>query len=132
MLYLVTNFVITSIAVSGMFACVGAADKIVHLMEVHSDINITGGKKLDDKTVTGNIQLNNVKFHYPSKPDVEVLKGISISVDSDTKRVVALVGSSGCGKSSIIALIERYYEPNEGEVLFNGVNIKELDPVWYH
>jgi ATP-binding cassette, subfamily B (MDR/TAP), member 1 len=87
---------------------------------------------LDDDKVTGNIQLKNVKFHYPSKPDVEVLKGINMTVDSETKRVVALVGSSGCGKSSIIALIERYYEPNEGEVLFNGVNIKQLDPVWYH
>jgi ATP-binding cassette, subfamily B (MDR/TAP), member 1 len=87
---------------------------------------------MDDDKVTGNIQLKNVKFHYPSKPDVEVLKGINMTVDSETKRVVALVGSSGCGKSSIIALIERYYEPNEGEVLFNGVNIKQLDPVWYH
>jgi ABC-type multidrug transport system fused ATPase/permease subunit len=101
-------------------------------MEVHSDINIEGGLKIDDHKVTGNIQLNNVKFHYPSKPDVQVLKGVSINVDSETKRVVALVGSSGCGKSSIIAMIERYYEPNEGEVLFNGINIKELDPVWYH
>ena len=47
-------------------------------------------------------------------------------------RVVALCGTSGCGKSSIISLIERFYDPEEGEVLFNGRNIKELDPKWYH
>lgn len=45
--------------------------------------------------------------------------------------IVALVGKSGCGKSSIISLIERYYDPNNGEILFSGENIKNLDPRWY-
>jgi ATP-binding cassette subfamily B (MDR/TAP) protein 1 len=61
-----------------------------------------------------------------------VLKGVSIEVDNDKKRVVALVGTSGCGKSSIISMIERYYDPDSGLIKFNGVNIKELDPRWYH
>lgn len=45
--------------------------------------------------------------------------------------MVALVGESGCGKSSIIALIERFYEASEGQVLFSGVDIRKLDPRWY-
>jgi ABC-type multidrug transport system fused ATPase/permease subunit len=61
-----------------------------------------------------------------------VLKGVSISVDNEKKRVVALVGTSGCGKSSIISMIERFYEPTEGNVFFNGVDIRTLDPRWYH
>lgn len=61
-----------------------------------------------------------------------MLKGVSIEVDNDKKRVVALVGTSGCGKSSIISMIERYYDPDSGLIKFNGVNIKELDPRWYH
>lgn len=61
-----------------------------------------------------------------------MLKGVSLSVDNDKNRVVALCGTSGCGKSSIISLIERFYDPEEGEVLFNGRNIKELEPNWYH
>ncbi len=63
---------------------------------------------------------------------MQILKGVSISVGVNNKRVVALCGTSGCGKSSVIGLIERFYDAVEGEVLFNGVNIKELDPRWYH
>ena len=63
---------------------------------------------------------------------MQVLKGVSFSVDNQDKRVVALVGQSGCGKSSVISLIERFYDPEEGEILFNGKDIRELDHKWYH
>ena len=63
---------------------------------------------------------------------MQVLKGVSLSVDIERNRVVALCGTSGCGKSSIISLIQRFYDPDEGEVLFNGVNIRNLDPKWLH
>lgn len=46
--------------------------------------------------------------------------------------MVALVGQSGCGKSSIVSLIERFYDPDEGQVLFNGRNVRDLNPRWYH
>jgi ATP-binding cassette, subfamily B (MDR/TAP), member 1 len=71
-------------------------------------------------------------FHYPSKKDVEVLKGVNIEVDSTKKRVVALCGKSGCGKSSIIAMMERFYDPTSGVIKFNGIDIKLLEPHWYH
>ena len=63
---------------------------------------------------------------------MQVLKGVSLSVDNEKNRVVALCGTSGCGKSSIISLMERFYDPDEGEILFNGVNIRDLDPKWMH
>ena len=59
-----------------------------------------------------------------------VLKGVSIEVCKG--QVVALVGQSGCGKSSIISLIERFYDPQEGRVLFSGEELKDLDNTWYH
>jgi len=71
-----------------------------------------------------------VKFHYPTKKDVQVLKGVNIEIKKN--RVVALVGPSGCGKSSLISMIERFYDPIEGRVEFDGVDIKTLDPKWYH
>ena len=61
-----------------------------------------------------------------------MLKGVSFEVENRKNRVVALCGTSGCGKSSIISLIERFYDPEEGEILFNGRNLKDLDPKWYH
>ena len=78
----------------------------------------------------GTINFKGVDFHYPSKPDVQVLKDCNIEVANN--QVVALVGHSGSGKSSIIALIERFYDPDSGQVLFNGENIKDLDSCWYH
>ena len=74
--------------------------------------------------------MNEVKFNYPSKQDVQVLKGVTIDVR--TNQIVALVGQSGCGKSSIISLFERFYDPVEGKVLFNGLDLKDLDNEWYH
>ena len=109
----------------------GASDKVVMYMNYKPTVNSSGGQKLQDG-VTGTIELQDVKFTYPSKKEVQVLKGVSIEVDNDKKRVVALVGTSGCGKSSIISMIERYYDPDSGLIKFNGVNIKELDPRWYH
>ena len=81
-------------------------------MEYVPRVNSTGGEKLE--ACQGTIELRDVKFRYPSKQDVQVLKGVSIEVDNDAKRVVALVGTSGCGKSSIISMIERFYEPDSG------------------
>ena len=54
-----------------------------------------------------------------------------MSFDVKRNKVVALVGKSGCGKSSIIAVLERYYNLNEGAVLFDGQNITSLEPHWY-
>ena len=59
---------------------------------------------------------------------MEVLKGVSLTVNNNKNRVVALCGTSGCGKSSIVGMIERFYDPTSGEVIFNGINIKKLDP----
>lgn len=61
-----------------------------------------------------------------------MLKGVSFSVDNEKNRVVAICGTSGCGKSSIISLIERFYDPDHGEILFNGHNIRDLNPKFYH
>lgn len=61
---------------------------------------------------------------------MQVIKGISIEVDQN--QVVALVGQSGCGKSSIIQLVERFYDPTDGRVLYNKTDIKQLDNTWYH
>mmetsp|Transcript_12195 Transcript_12195/g.20556 ORF Transcript_12195/g.20556 Transcript_12195/m.20556 type:complete len:125 (+) Transcript_12195:1169-1543(+) len=74
------------------------------------------------------MEFRNVNFSYPTKKECLVLKGVSFKVEQN--QVVALVGHSGSGKSSIISLIERYYNPNDGQILFSGQEIQTLDPVW--
>lgn len=83
----------------------------MQIMNVKSKVLNTGTDTIEN--CDGHLELRNVKFTYPSKEDVMVLKGVSLKTDS-TKRVVALCGTSGCGKSSIIALVERFYDPVDG------------------
>ncbi len=131
MLMLTFNFAMVAMVFGNVAAVMGASDKIVELMQYEPAIKSSGGEIIEGE-INGLLEIRDVKFRYPTKTDVQVLKGVSLSVDNDSKRVVALCGTSGCGKSSIISLIERFYDPEEGGVFFNGRNIAELDPKWYH
>lgn len=73
-------------------------------------------------------ELEQVKHIYPSRPDVVVLQDLNLVVSAGS--TLAITGSSGCGKSSIICLLERFYDPVGGEVLIDGHNIESLDPHW--
>lgn len=111
MIMLLMNFGMLAAVFGNVMNMLGASDKIVMLMRYEPEINTTGGLRLDADKVTGHLEIRNVFFNYPSKPDVEVLKGVSFTVDNDKKRVVALCGQSGCGKSSIVSMVERFYDP---------------------
>ena len=76
----------------------------------------------------GHISGRDVYFHYPCRPDVKVLRGLNISVSPG--ETLALVGSSGSGKSTIVSLIERFYQPSVGVVTLDGQNIAGLDLKW--
>ncbi|XP_030882363.1 ATP-binding cassette sub-family B member 5 isoform X3 [Leptonychotes weddellii] len=84
------------------------------------------GKKPD--TCEGNIEFREVSFFYPCRQDVLILCGLSLSIEKG--KTVAFVGSSGCGKSTSIQLLQRFYDPVQGQVLFDGVDAKELNVQW--
>uniref|UniRef100_A0A5B7CEH4 Putative ABC transporter B family member 11 n=1 Tax=Davidia involucrata TaxID=16924 RepID=A0A5B7CEH4_DAVIN len=86
----------------------------------------TKGKILDD--IRGDIELRDVHFSYPARPDEQIFSGFSLSIPSGT--TAALVGQSGSGKSTVISLIERFYDPRAGEVLIDGINLKEFQLKW--
>ncbi|KAI6697647.1 hypothetical protein NL676_017766 [Syzygium grande] len=86
----------------------------------------TKGKKLTD--IRGDIELRDVYFSYPARPDEQIFNGFSLSIPSST--TAALVGQSGSGKSTVISLIERFYDPQAGEVLIDGINLKEFQLKW--
>ncbi|CAN8317297.1 unnamed protein product [Cochlearia groenlandica] len=75
-------------------------------------------------SIEGNIEFRNVYFSYLSRPEIPILSGFFLTVPA--KKAVALVGRNGSGKSSIIPLMERFYDPTLGEVLLDGENIKNL------
>ena len=86
----------------------------------------TNGKKLDD--IHGDIELRDVYFSYPARPDEQIFNGFSLYIPGGT--TAALVGQSGSGKSTVISLIERFYDPQVGEVLIDGINLKEFQLKW--
>ncbi|XP_030879927.1 ATP-dependent translocase ABCB1 isoform X2 [Leptonychotes weddellii] len=86
----------------------------------------TGG--LQPNTLEGNVTFNEVVFNYPTRPDIPVLQGLSLEVKKG--QTLALVGSSGCGKSTVVQLLERFYDPLAGTVLIDGKEIKHLNVQW--
>ncbi|CAE7377871.1 PGY2 [Symbiodinium natans] len=82
----------------------------------------------DDREVIGPIetlQLDEVHFAYPARPDIKVLHGLSLTIQKGQK--VAVVGESGSGKSTIMALLERFYDPLEGAVRVNGKDLRNIN-----
>ena len=63
----------------------------------------------------GAINYKNLKFTYPSRPDIKILKGLNLTIKPG--QTVALVGESGCGKSTLVSLLERFYDPEAGSVV---------------
>ncbi|KAJ7549945.1 hypothetical protein O6H91_07G075600 [Diphasiastrum complanatum] len=86
----------------------------------------TTGKIL--KSLKGDIEFKNVSFRYPARPDVQIFQDFNLSVHAG--KTVALVGESGSGKSTVISLVERFYDPESGHILIDGVNLKSLQIKW--
>ncbi|OQS04216.1 ATP-binding Cassette (ABC) Superfamily [Thraustotheca clavata] len=105
-----------------------AASKVFSLIDRTPRIDATtkNGQILDK--VIGRIEFQNVVFSYPARPDARVYTDYNLVIEAGT--TVALVGASGSGKSTAIGLIERFYDPLQGRVLFDNVDIKELNLNW--
>lgn len=92
----------------------GAAAKIFRIIDHKPDINRNSESGLELETITGQVELKNVDFSYPTRPDVLILNDFSLSVPAG--KTIALVGSSGSGKSTVVSLIERFYDPTSGKI----------------
>uniref|UniRef100_A0A1D1Y062 ABC transporter B family member 11 n=1 Tax=Anthurium amnicola TaxID=1678845 RepID=A0A1D1Y062_9ARAE len=105
-----------------------AASKILESINRQPEIDAydTKGKKLDD--IRGDIEFRDVHFSYPARPGEQIFSGFSLMIHSGM--TMALVGESGSGKSTVISLIERFYDPQAGEVLIDGINLKEFQLRW--
>ena len=106
----------------------GAAYRMFRTIERQPNIDIydTAGIVLED--IKGDVELKDVYFSYPTRSEHLVFDGFSLRVPSGT--TMALVGESGCGKSTVISLVERFYDPQAGQVLVDGVNIRRMNLGW--
>ena len=106
----------------------GAAAKLYSTIDLVPSIDSASEEGLKPSTVVGEISLENIDFNYPARPDVQILKNLNITFP--TGKTTALVGASGSGKSTIISLVERFYDPLAGSVRLDGVDIRELNLKW--
>ncbi|XP_058380773.1 ATP-dependent translocase ABCB1-like [Diceros bicornis minor] len=105
-----------------------SAAHIIMIIERTPVIDSYSTEGLQPNTLEGNVTFNEVVFNYPIRPDVPVLQGLSLEVKKG--QTLALVGSSGCGKSTVVQLLERFYDPLAGTVLIDGKEIKHLNVQW--
>jgi ATP-binding cassette subfamily B protein len=113
-----------------LMAGVGASRRVFEILEKEPAL-LDNGRTLFDVTgsqLKGRLEFCDLHFHYPTRPDVEVLKGVDFAVEPC--QVVAIVGSSGSGKSTLASLLPRFYEPTQGAIYLDGVNINELGLIW--
>ena len=111
-------FVSGRIAAYKMFATIYRSPEI--------DVHDKSGLVLEN--FMGDVELRDVHFSYPTRPEQSIFSGFSITIRTGT--TMALVGESGSGKSTVISLVERFYDPQSGEVLLDGVNLKLLKLSW--
>jgi ATP-binding cassette subfamily B protein len=104
----------------------GAGQRVFDLLDRTSKIPSREGDTLDE--IKGHIQLKDVTFSYPTRPDITVLQNVSLSLAPG--EVVALVGPSGRGKSTIASMIPRFYDPQEGALSLDERALTELDANW--
>ncbi|XP_058153055.1 ATP-dependent translocase ABCB1 isoform X2 [Dasypus novemcinctus] len=105
-----------------------SAAHIIMIIEKIPLIDSYSTEGLKPDKLEGNVTFNEVVFNYPTRPDIPVLQGLSLKVKKG--QTLALVGSSGCGKSTVVQLLERFYDPLGGTVLIDGKEIKHLNIQW--
>ena len=131
-----SQFILYAVIVAGAIAgisevigdtqrAIGASDRLLELLQVQSSIQNKGTiNSLPDIKANGiNLDIQNLSFHYPSNQTM-VLSDIALEIKAGER--IALVGPSGAGKTTLFQLLLRFYDPTQGDILFNGVNIRDL------
>lgn len=104
-----------------------SADRMFEIIDEPNSVPFSRGKEI--QSFSGRIEFRDVWFKYPTR-DCWVLKNVSFTISPG--EITAFVGHSGSGKSTILQLILRFYDVSSGQILLDGIDIKELDPRWIH
>jgi len=104
----------------------GASERLMELLETMPAISTPPHPKALPARVTGRVQAHGLRFHYPARPHTAALDDVDLDIEPGER--VALVGPSGAGKSTLFHLLLRFYDPDRGRLLLDGVSLQDLDP----
>lgn len=113
--------------IASLFTAVGASKRTFQLIDRVPRVPVVGGH-VPGIALDGAISFEDVTFSYPTRPDVLVLDRFSVNIPRDA--TVAFVGTSGAGKSTVLLLIQRFYDVTSGRILIDGIPLTTLDPSW--
>lgn len=113
---------------SNMLNSVGAAAKVFEYLDRKPLVDMDGN--LQPETLAGQVHFNNLTFFYPTRPDQPALKNFSLKLEPG--QMTALVGMSGGGKSTCVSLLERFYQPQQGQILLDGQPIQNYQHKYLH
>lgn len=112
-----------------IIGALGATERILDILGQDSELDLKSAIDAEKNNLQGDIIFESVLFSYPTRKDVTVLKGIDISIKPGEK--IALVGQSGSGKSTIVQLLFKFYNPDQGKIVVDGKDIREYNVSWY-
>ncbi|WP_028970222.1 ABC transporter transmembrane domain-containing protein [Sphingomonas sp. URHD0057] len=104
----------------------GASERLAELLDAEPDIRAPAEPVALPEPARGELVFERVTFHYPTRPETSALEEFSLAVMPRER--LAVVGPSGAGKTTIFQLAERFYDPQRGRVLFDGIDLKDADP----
>ncbi len=104
----------------------GATERLVEILQEESLILAPVKDATSVNDLTSEVQFNDVTFHYPSRPDQPSAE--SLSLKAEQGKVLALVGPSGAGKTTLFELMQRFYDPQSGSITLGGIDIRQLNP----
>ncbi|HVF93777.1 MAG TPA: ABC transporter transmembrane domain-containing protein [Sphingomonas sp.] len=133
----IAAFVLTGGIVAGAFGALtevygdllrgaGAASRLAELLEEKPEIAAPASPVALPRPSRGGVSFDGVRFHYPTRPEIAALNDFTLAVAPG--ETVAVVGPSGAGKSTLFQLVERFYDPDAGRVLIDGVDLRDADP----
>lgn len=105
-----------------------AASELFSIIDKPSLLDPLSPEGMQPTSFTGEIQIRDLRFAYPTRPTAQVLQGLDLSIPAG--KMTALVGPSGCGKSTLVGLLERWYQPASGQILVDGHDIAEYNTKW--
>jgi ATP-binding cassette, subfamily B, bacterial len=108
-----------------LMGSIGATERVREILNKTSEVDVKDVPMQPARRLSGDIELKNVHFRYPTREDVEVLRGVNLTIKSGQK--IALVGTSGAGKSTIMQLILRFHQATEGSIIVDGKDLQSYD-----